>query len=230
MKLSIIIPMLNEAASIRQTLLALQGLRRDGHEVVVVDGGSTDASPALAHPLADLVLHAPPGRAQQMNEGAQHARGNTLLFLHADTRLPQDAPRLIAEGMKKRGKSWGRFDLRLSGSHPLLRLVGFMINLRSRLSGIAGGDQGIFVTKFLFCIAGGFPEIGLMEDIALCRRLKQRCGAPLCLRDQVTTSSRRWEQNGVLRTILLMWGLRLAYALGADPERLARIYAGQKMR
>lgn len=230
MKLSIIIPTLNEAAVIRHTLLALQGLRQAGHEVIVVDGGSTDQSAALARPLADLVLHAPRGRAQQMNAGAQHATGNTLLFLHADTRLPKDAAALIAAGMKARAKSWGRFDLRLTGNHPVMRLIEFMINLRSRLSGIASGDQAIFVTKFLFCISGGFPEIGLMEDIALSRRLKRRCGAPLCLPDQVTTSSRRWERNGIVRTILLMWCLRLAYALGADPDHLARVYAGQRER
>lgn len=230
MKLSIIIPMLNEAASIAQTLLLLQPLRRAGHEVIVVDGGSSDHSVALARPLADQVLHTAPGRAHQMNAGAHQAKWNTLLFLHADTRLPNNATRLISAGMKKHHKSWGRFDLRLSGSHPLLRPIEFMINLRSRLSGIATGDQAIFVTKFLFCLAGGFPEIGLMEDIALSRRLKQRCGAPLCLREQVTTSSRRWERNGVLRTVLLMWSLRLAYTLGADPEQLARVYAGQKAR
>lgn len=229
MKLSIIIPMLNEGAGIVQTLRPLQILRAAGHEVVVVDGGSKDESPALARPLVDRVILAPRGRARQMNAGVQQSRGDPLLFLHADTLLPENADRLIAGGMAQTRKNWGRFDVRLSGSHPLLRVVEFMINRRSRISGIATGDQAIFVSRLLFDFVGGFPEIELMEDVALSARLR-RFEPPLCLQQKVVTSSRRWEQNGILATTLLMWRLRLAFALGGNPERLARMYAAQKQR
>lgn len=229
MKLSVIIPMLNEAAAITQTLLPLQALREAGHEVIAVDGGSVDESPGLAKPLVDRLICAPRGRARQMNAGAQQATGDTLLFLHADTLLPEEADRLIVNAMDQHGKSWGRFDVRLSGSHLLLRAVEFMINRRSRFSGIATGDQAMFVSQPLFCAMGGFPEIELMEDVALSIKLR-RFEPPLCLRQRVVTSSRRWEQNGIPATILLMWRLRLAFALGADPARLARVYEAQGRR
>jgi rSAM/selenodomain-associated transferase 2 len=172
---------------------------------------------------ADQVLSAPRGRALQMNVGAAKANGDVLLFLHADTRLPGEAERLVLDGLARSGHAWGRFDVVIEGRHPMLRLVAAMMNLRSRLTGIATGDQAIFVKRDAFQAAGGFPEIPLMEDIALSKRLK-RGGRPLCLRERATTSGRRWETHGVFRTILLMWRLRLAYFLGADPAALAGRY------
>ena len=227
MAISIIVPCLNEAEGVADTLAALAPLRSRGAEVIVVDGGSRDDTLARAAPLADRVLTAPGGRASQMNAGAARARGTILLFLHADSVLPPDADALIVEGLKRTRRSWGRFDVTISGRHRLLRVVETLMNLRSRLTGIATGDQGMFVTGTLFTAVGGFPEIALMEDIALSKRLK-RFGAPLCLRHRITTSARRWEQRGVLRTILLMWGLRLAYWLGADPDKLALRYDGPR--
>ena len=221
--LSIIVPCLNEAEGIAGALGALAPLRARGAEVIVVDGGSRDDTVERAAPHADAVMTAPRGRASQMNAGAARARGEILLFLHADTRLPEEADGLIVDGLKRRRRGWGRFDVAIDGSHPLLRLVGGLMNLRSRLTGIATGDQGIFVTRSLFTAAGGYPEIALMEDIALSKRLKH-FGPPLCIRHRLTTSARRWERHGVLRTILLMWRLRLAYWLGADPGKLAMRY------
>lgn len=223
MRLSIVVPALNEAGVIGDTLQALAPLRAQGCEVIVVDGGSRDATVALAQAWADRVLAAPRGRASQMNAGAAAARGDVLLFLHADTRLPADAHRQIETGMARTGRRWGRFDVRLSGVHPLLRVVERLMNLRSRLSGIATGDQAMFVERRLFLEVGAFPDQPLMEDVELSKRLK-RHGRPLCLRVPVVTSSRRWEEGGIVRTILLMWALRAAYALGVPAERLARRY------
>jgi rSAM/selenodomain-associated transferase 2 len=222
-RLSVVVPALNEAEGIAGTLLSLQELRARGHEVLVVDGGSTDGTAAVAAPLAERVLAAPRGRARQQNAGAAAASGDVLLFLHADTRLPPDADRWVLEGLRRSGRGWGRFDVRLSGRHPLLRLTGWLIALRSRLTGIATGDQAIFVRREWFERAGGFPDIPLMEDVALSRALRHM-GPPLCLRARVVTSSRRWEARGIVRTILLMWRLRIAYTLGADPHRLAERY------
>lgn len=221
--LSIIVPCLDEAQGITTTLSALAPLRARGAEVVVVDGGSSDGTAERAAPLADAVIAAPRGRASQMNAGAARARGEILLFLHADVLLPEGADGLIVDGLQRARRGWGRFDVTLSGSHPLLRVVGALMNLRSRLTGIATGDQAIFVTKSLFTAAGGYPEIALMEDIELSRRLKH-FGPPLCLKHRLTASARRWEQHGVLRTVLLMWRLRLAYWMGADPAKLAVRY------
>ena len=223
--LSIIVPTLDEAAGIRATLAALQPLRAAGHEVVVVDGGSRDGTPDAARPLADRVLAASRGRASQMNAGADVAAGDVLLFLHADTRLPPGADRAALDGLAASGASWGRFDVRIEGRHPLLRLVAWLMNRRSRLTGIATGDQAMFVTRAAFVAAGGFPVLPLMEDVALSKRLK-RVSPPLCLRERAVTSGRRWESRGVVRTIVLMWWLRLRYFLGASPERLHRIYYG----
>ena len=222
--LSIVMPCLNEAARIAKTLERLQPLRQRGVEVIVVDGGSSDGSAALAASLADRVLDAPRGRASQMNAGAAVAHGNVLLFLHADCTLPADADRAILAGLAASGKQWGRFDVELASTHPLLKLVAAMMNLRSRCSGIATGDQGIFMTRALFAEIGGFPMISLMEDIALCKNAKSR-NAPLCLRERIVVSPRRWEQHGIWRTIFLMWRLRLEYFLGADPARLAMRYS-----
>src|SRR5262245_60314282 len=223
MSLSIIIPALNESAIIADTLQALAPLRGRGAEVIVVDGGSADDTVARCRPLADLVLVAPRGRALQMNAGGARARGTVLLFLHADSVPPADTDALIVDGMNRTRRSWGRFDVRIAGTHPLLRLVEWAMNLRSRWTGVATGDQGMFVTRSLYTAAGGFPEIPLMEDVALTKRLK-RFGPPLCLKHRITTSARRWEKNGVLSTIVLMWRLRLAYWLGADPGTLAARY------
>ena len=217
------VPALNEAAGMRAALAALQPLRARGHEVVVVDGGSTDGTAELAAPLADRVVASARGRAVQQNAGAAAASGDILLFLHADTVLPCDADALVLDGLRRSGRGWGRFDVRLTGRHPLLRVVERMIGLRSRLTGIATGDQAIFVRRDWFRRAGGFPELPLMEDVAITRALK-RLGPPLALRAPVTTSSRRWETAGVIRTILLMWRLRWAYFRGADPSELARRY------
>jgi rSAM/selenodomain-associated transferase 2 len=221
--LSIIIPVLNEEAGIVAALEALVEHRSRGHELIVVDGGSSDRTAELARPLADAVLTAPRGRGAQMDAGAARATGDVLLFLHADTRLPLAADRLILDGLQRSAHVWGRFDVTIAGRSPLLRIVAWTMNLRSRLSGIATGDQAIFVTRTVFAECGGYPDVPLMEDIALSHRLK-RISRPLCLRTRVTTSGRRWDERGVLRTILLMWRLRLAYFLGAEPRRLARRY------
>src|SRR5262245_56955493 len=223
MSLSIIIPTLNEAENIPATLDALAPLKARGAEVIVVDGGSADDTIARARPLADLVVSAPRGRALQMNAGAARARGAILLFLHADSVPPPHADSLIVDGLNRTRRNWGRFDVRIAGGHPLLRVVERAMNLRSRWTGIATGDQGIFVTRSLYTAAGGYPEIPLMEDVALAKRLKG-FGPPLCLRHRLTTSARRWERNGILRTVVLMWRLRLAYWLGADPGTLAARY------
>jgi rSAM/selenodomain-associated transferase 2 len=226
---SIIVPTLNEAEEITATLMALLPLRSAGHEVIVTDGNSTDNTAVLARPLADTVVQCRQGRGVQMNAGALQAGGDILLFLHADTRLPEGAMSAILDGLARSGKSWGRFDVRLSGQHTMLRVVERMMNWRSRLTGIATGDQAMLVRREVFQAAGGFPEIPLMEDIALSRTLKRISGAPLCLSTPVVTSSRRWEENGILHTILLMWKLRLAFFLGASPERLARKYTRCKV-
>lgn len=224
-RLAVIVPALNEAAAIAATLAPLQAWRNRGAEVVVVDGGSEDATTERARPLADRVLTGARGRARQMNAGAAAAGGEVLVFLHADTRLPGEGDRAIRQALAN-GRQWGRFDVRLEGAgrHPLLRAVGALMNRRSRLTGIATGDQAPFVTRAAFEAAGGFPDQPLMEDIALSRTLKRVAGPPACLRERALTSSRRWEEGGIARTIALMWGLRLAYFLGAPPGRLARWY------
>jgi rSAM/selenodomain-associated transferase 2 len=222
-RLSIVIPALNEAAQIGTTLAALQPLRERGHEVIVADGGSADATCALAAPLADRVLTAPRGRAVQMNHGAAAASGDVLVFLHADTRLPPEAEGAIASALAAGRRCWGRFDVRLAGRSRLLAVVAFGMNLRSRLTGIATGDQAIFVTRAAFARLGGFPPIALMEDIVFSRRAK-RLAAPACLRARATASGRRWDRHGVLRTMVHMWRLRLDFFFGAPPDELARRY------
>ncbi len=188
---------------------------------MVVDGGSTDATVTLAGGLADRTVSAPRGRARQMNAGAALARGEVLWFVHADTQVPLGADTRILEALSQ--GCWGRFDIRLSGRGPLLRMVERLVNLRSRVSGIATGDQGIFVRRAAFDAVGGFPDIPLMEDVAISCALR-RLGWPRCLRMRLITSSRRWESRGTLKTVWLMWCLRAAYALGADPRELARRY------
>jgi rSAM/selenodomain-associated transferase 2 len=220
--LSIVMPALNEAAGIEATLQALQPLRARGVEIVLVDGGSSDGTAERAAPWADAVATSARGRALQMNAGAALARADRLLFLHADTRLPPLADVQVLQALAG-PICWGRFDVRIEGRHWVLRWVAALMNLRSRLSGIATGDQAIFVTRAAFDRVGGFPAQPLMEDIELSRRLK-RLGRPACLRAKVCTSGRRWEQRGVWRTIVLMWRLRWLYWRGESAARLAQAY------
>ena len=222
-RLTIVLPVLNEAAIIVGALQALAPLRAHGAEIIVADGGSRDGTARLAEPFADRIITIRRGRGAAMNAGAALGTGDTLLFLHADTVLPDTADRLIAAALDRR--AWGRFDLRIAGRHPFLAVVARMINLRSRLTGVATGDQAIFVSRAAFEKVGGFPDLPLMEDIALSRRLKRLC-RPFCIATPVVTSGRRWERNGVLRTILLMWRLRLSYYLGVEPALLAELYRG----
>lgn len=226
-RISIIVPVLNEAAGIVAALGALGPARAAGHEVIVVDGGSTDGTAAAAVPFADRVMAAQRGRASQMNAGAAAASGEVLLFLHADTRLPPDAHAWLAERLVAADRAWGRFDVRIEGRHPLLAVIAFLMNVRSRLTGVATGDQAIFIRRDAFRALGGFPVIALMEDVAFSAAAK-RLSPPVCLRERVVTSGRRWESNGVVRTMLLMWWLRLAYFLGVSPERLHRSYYGPR--
>lgn len=222
--ISIIVPALNEAEGIARMLETLQPLRREGHEVIVVDGGSQDATPEIAERYADRVLRSAPGRAIQMNLGARQARGKILWFLHADTLIAAEtAGNVVAALHHDAAGNWGRCDVRIDGGHWLLDVVAFLMNWRSRLTGIATGDQAIFVSRSEFAAIEGYPNQPLMEDIELSKRLKRR-SAPVCLKARVTTSGRRWERNGVIKTIMTMWWLRLAYFLGARPERLAVQY------
>jgi len=222
-RLTIVVPVFNEAAGIAESLQALAPLRAQGVEVIVVDGGSSDGTAALCSAHADAVLSAPRGRARQMNAGARAARGEVLLFLHADTRLPDGAAPALLDGLRSSQRSWGRFDVAIVGRSMWFALIGTMMNQRSRWSGIATGDQAIFVTRTAFGAVDGYPDQPLMEDIELSRRLR-RLGRPLCLHQRVLTSGRRWEQHGVWRTVVLMWRLRLLYWLGVSAERLARDY------
>jgi rSAM/selenodomain-associated transferase 2 len=226
MRLAIVVPVLNEAATIEAALRRLAPLRARGARVIVVDGGSSDDTAARAAPLADRVLTAPRGRALQMNAGAQAEEAmaaDVLLFLHADTRLPEDADRVVASALADGAHSWGRFDVRLDADGWPLRLVEALMNWRSRATGIATGDQAIFVTRSAFTWLHGFAPLPLMEDVDFCSRAK-RLTKPAALRDRVVTSARRWQQHGVWRTVALMWRLRLAYFFGADPAALARRY------
>lgn len=220
--ISIIIPVLNEAEGVVRLLEALQQFRTQGAEIIVVDGGSSDGTLALASSLADRVLAAPCGRGSQMNAGAANAKGGVILFLHADTRLPPSAFDQIEHAMSN-DAVWGRFDVHIEGCLFGLGMVAFMMNWRSRLSGIATGDQGIFVTREAFMHVGGFPDIPLMEDVVFSNRMRA-IARPACLAAKVVTSGRRWEKHGLLRTILMMWRLRLRFYFGASPKDLAREY------
>lgn len=222
-KISIIIPVLNEARALRTNLPLLQCVRSLGHELIVVDGGAARADNAEFTELVDRWQYSAPGRATQMNAGAQLASGEVLMFLHIDTQLPSDGVDIVAQACARPSVLWGRFDVRLSGGAPALRVIEYMINLRSRLSGVATGDQTLFVRRSVFRQIGGFPEIPLMEDVAISKRLRAMA-APLCLRAKVNTSSRRWEAHGVLRTVVLMWKIRWLYFLGVAPEKLHVMY------
>lgn len=228
-QLSIIVPTLNEAGCIHSQLAALQPARGRGCELIVVDGGSVDGTRDLASSLVDRLITAPRGRARQMNAGAAMATGEVLLFLHADTKLPEGADEIILVEMSASDCNWGRFDVTIEGTHPLLPVIAWFMNHRSCRTGIATGDQGIFVRREVFRRCGGFPDIALMEDIVLSRRLRQS-GPPLCVHQRVVTSGRRWESAGVLRTVVLMWRLRLAFFLGAHPASLAKRYGYESDR
>jgi len=221
--ISIIVPTLNEERVIASTLRQLQHCRSCGHEVILVDGGSTDDTVRTAQSLVDRVVHTHAGRATQMQTGADMARGELLWFLHADTRIPEHADQSIVDALGPGCRQWGFFNVRFPESTWLLGLVAWLMNRRSRLTKIATGDQGIFVTRDLFVQVSGFQAIPLMEDIALSRSLKQH-SQPADIDMELTTSSRRWRRHGILRTILLMWSLRLAYFLGISPITLSKYY------
>ena len=223
MKISVIIPAQNEAKNVGRLLNELQSCRDRGHEIIVVDGGSTDETVFIARPWVDKLLETGAGRATQMNAGASKANGDVLWFLHADSQLPENADELIVNALTNRASTWGRFDVRLSGRNPSLRMVEAMMNLRSRLTGIATGDQAIFISKDLFEKAGGFPDQCLMEDIEISKKLK-KFQSPVSLHETLMTSSRRWEENGILKTILLMWMLRAAYFFGVPVDKLCLRY------
>jgi rSAM/selenodomain-associated transferase 2 len=218
-----VIPTLNEADNLERLLPDLQA-RCGGAEMIVADGGSDDGTRQVAERFPDIrVLAGPRGRARQMNAGALRARGDVILFLHADTRLPDRALEAVAAALDDQRVIGGRFDVRFDSLRPVLRMIAWFMNLRSRLSGISTGDQAIFVRRRAFESIGGYPDIPLMEDIELCRRLK-RHGRLAALRARVTTSARKWEREGALRTMALMWALRFFYMVGVPPARLHRWY------
>ena len=223
MRISIIIPILNESTILVRNLKNLQSARIQGHEIIVVDGGSEDKNEQLVIPLIDFFESSPRGRALQMNKGAEIANGDVLVFLHIDTFLPDDGLRAITRALEDQENGWGRFDIRLSGQCFLFRVIERMMNWRSRLSGIATGDQAIFISRDLFKKVQGFPIIPIMEDVEICRRLK-KIQSPICLSQKVITSSRRWESGGIFKTVWMMWSLRLAYWFGEDPSRLVKRY------
>jgi len=219
--ISIIIPTLNECDTLPSTLKPLQAFRQTQIEIIVVDGGSSDDTMSIASTLADKILSADKGRAHQMNAGAEKAAGEVLLFLHADAQLPDNATPLIEQYV--RPKQWGRFNVRLNSPHWLLKMNGWLMNYRSCLTGIVTGDQGLFVHRTMFEEIGGFPDIPLMEDIAISKKLKQY-NRPICLKSRITVDTRYWEQHGIWRSIFRMWKIRLAYFLGIPAEHLVNKY------
>ena len=219
--ISIVIPVLNEEKKLPDLLSHLQAFRKQGHELIVVDGGSSDNSLMLAQEYADSVIVSIAGRAIQMNSGAAVAKGDVFLFLHSDTVLPDNALQLISAHLQE--PFWGRFDVRLSSDKFIFRIIETFINLRSRLTSINTGDQAIFIDAQFFHSIGGFPEIALMEDVAISKKLKN-IASPICLKQKVITSSRRWERRGVVATVLLMWKLRLYYFFGVSPDKLNQLY------
>jgi rSAM/selenodomain-associated transferase 2 len=229
--LSIVMPVFNEASVLPAVLDRLQPWREQGAEIILADGGSQDDSLAVARHRVDHLIEAPVGRARQMNAGAALASADFLLFLHADTVLPDAAVdtlrRLAARSERARPWCWGRFDVRIVGRSPWLAVVGFMMNWRSRLTRVSTGDQALFMDRPLFDAVGGFPDQPLMEDVEICKRLRS-LSAPVSLRLQVSTSGRRWDANGAWFTILLMWRLRWLYFRGESPQHLAELYRNSR--
>ncbi len=226
--ISIVIPVLNEESVLASTLGRLQPLRKKGVEVIVVDGGSNDATCSIAKLLADVVINCERGRANQLNKGAKAAQGQLLLFLHADTQLPSNAFELLGSYASE-VLCWGRFRVRLDGQSWVYRLIEILMNSRSCLTGIVTGDHAMFVSSQLFEQVGGYPNIALMEDVAISKRLK-KMSSLCCLNSVVVTSSRRWQQNGVVWTIVLMWRLRLLYFFKQTPEKLAQKYHDARLK
>ena len=222
LSVSIIIPTFNEANNIAMTLDNVSSLVEQGHECIVVDGGSSDETASICSAYPVTFLHSDKGRATQLNYGASHASNTVLVFLHADSLLPACA---VMEINKRLGNktSWGRFNVKFTGKHFLLKVIAALMNVRSCITGIATGDQAMFVFKDIFESVHGFPEISLMEDIALSKTLKQY-STPACIKQAVITSSRRWETNGYIKTILLMWKIRLLYFFGVPADKLAKMY------
>lgn len=227
MHLSIIIPALNEAANLAATLAPLQAMRARGVEVILVDGGSSDATREIAAPLVDRIIASERGRAKQMNAGAAAASGEVLLFLHADSLLPADGDDAIRAALADPRCQWGRFDVSISGTHGMFPVIAWFMNQRSQLTGVATGDQGIFMAIVAFSTVGGFPDQALMEDVEICKRLRAHWPRPACIASKIVTSGRRWEKHGVWRTIGLMWRLRFNYFCGASPESIHRAYYGK---
>ncbi len=222
-ELSIIVPVLNEAEALPALLAQLQRLVDAGNEVLLVDGGSSDGTDHLAAVAGFCVITSEAGRARQMNTGAALASGNVLLFLHADTQLPDQAAALVRQSLIDNNTGWGRFDVTITGEPAMLKVIAWFMNIRSRLSGIATGDQAIFVTRSIFYSVGGFPEQPLMEDIEFSKRLLKQFH-PACIAQRATTSGRRWESYGVWKTIILMWRLRWLYWRGVNAKQLAKAY------
>jgi len=234
-KVSIIIPVLNEERNLPRMREHLYAIQQQGHEVIIIDGGSRDHTLMLAYEITNTVIVSKPGRALQMNSGAAVASGELLLFLHADTFLPENAMQILSESFPKdrslgdqsqKKNYWGRFNVRLSSDRLVFRLIETLMNWRSCVTSIATGDQAIFIDKNLFERVACFSEIALMEDIEMSRRLK-KIAKPVCIKSQVITSSRRWEEHGVVKTVLLMWKLRLYYFFGVSPEKLQQLYSGK---
>ena len=225
--ISIVIPVLNEAVAIERVCRSLADILSPLDEIIVVDGGSTDGTQAIIRRINSVLLvESSAGRALQMNAGAEQAKGDILLFLHADTTLPVEFANQLRDAFWPSKNRWGRFDVRLSGDHAALRLIEFMMNHRARLTGICTGDQCIFVKRDDFKRVP-YPVIALMEDIEISKRLNG-FSKPFVIRLPVVTSSRKWESEGILKTLLLMWRIRLLYFFGESPERLAARYYKKK--
>jgi rSAM/selenodomain-associated transferase 2 len=223
MKISIIIPVLNEENNIGHLLEKLLPAEQNGHEILVVDGGSQDQTISICKRLGVNVFTSACGRAEQMQAGVRMAHGDVFWFLHADTDLLYSVNDYLDDIRSVTSAGWGRFNIALSNDKFIYKVIGYAINLRSRISGIATGDQGIFINRELFQYIGGFRQQPLMEDIQISRDLLRR-GRPAVIKRILMTSARRWERRGVLRTILLMWWLRLLYFMGVSPVTLRQYY------
>lgn len=221
--LSIIIPVLNEEHFLATNKERLVSLLQEGHEILAVDGGSQDNSVNIARELGCRIFRTRASRGHQLGFGANHSKNDVLLFLHADTHLPSHAAQMITQTLAEPELLWGRFDVRFSNPHPVFRVIAWFMNKRSCLTGIVTGDHALFIKRKLYFSCGGYMDVPLMEDVEFCRRLKKHA-PPVCLSGEVVTSSRRWEQNGILKTVMTMWWLRLMFFLGQSPEKLARLY------